>query len=86
MCRYCHSFKALTADHIIPKSRGGTNERHNLQILCKYCNQNKSNLTETEVAEIFRSIKKHGVMYAWEEKYKKWLDYIEFCRTEPLNW
>lgn len=30
-------------DHIIPHSQGGTDDRHNLQILCRHCNRQLSN-------------------------------------------
>lgn len=33
----------LEIDHIIPISRGGTNDPHNLQTLCRPCNLGKSN-------------------------------------------
>lgn len=33
----------LTLDHIVPKSRGGTNNLGNLQPLCAACNYNKAN-------------------------------------------
>lgn len=47
-CRFCHkNFKKkkrmLTVDHIIPLSKGGTNDRQNLQALCLRCNKFKSN-------------------------------------------
>lgn len=32
----------LTADHIIPKSKGGPHELYNMQLLCERCNQKKS--------------------------------------------
>lgn len=33
----------LEVDHITPISRGGTNDPHNLQTLCRICNLAKSN-------------------------------------------
>ena len=35
---------ALEIDHIIPLSRGGTDELQNLQTLCYNCNREKSDL------------------------------------------
>lgn len=32
-----------TVDHIIPKSRGGTNDPANLQPMCRSCNSKKNN-------------------------------------------
>ena len=41
-CVYCGSKKNLTVDHIIPVSRGGSNELSNLMTLCVWCNSKKS--------------------------------------------
>lgn len=41
-CTYCGSEKKLTVDHIVPLSKGGTNYRDNLQLLCRSCNARKS--------------------------------------------
>ncbi len=46
-CRLCGAIAAdgakLEVDHIVPVSRGGTNDPHNLQTLCEACNRGKSN-------------------------------------------
>ena len=52
ICQYCakrFSDKELTLDHILPKSRGGTNTWGNLVAACKKCNQRKGDKTPKEV-------------------------------------
>ena len=43
-CAYCGA-KAEEIDHIIPRSKGGTNSVNNLTATCRGCNEKKSNLT-----------------------------------------
>lgn len=40
-CQICGVKDNLTFDHIFPWIRGGTNEMHNMAILCKSCNEGK---------------------------------------------
>ncbi len=48
-CIYCTVKEVpLEIDHIIPKSRGGTNRVSNLTLACKPCNQRKGNQTADE--------------------------------------
>ncbi len=40
-CAYCGAQKHLTADHIIPLSKDGRNEIHNIVPACGSCNSSK---------------------------------------------
>lgn len=42
-CQYCGSTRSLTIDHLIPKSRGGTDCWENLTLACGPCNVKKGN-------------------------------------------
>lgn len=48
-CRYCGSRGGkLECDHIMPLSRGGSNEEDNLATACKPCNRSKRSKTLEE--------------------------------------
>ena len=48
-CVYCEKNNVpLQVEHIIPKSRGGSDRVTNLTIACQKCNQRKGNLTAEE--------------------------------------
>lgn len=61
-CAYCGAQNVpLEIEHIIPKSRGGTNRIDNLTIACRSCNQKKGNKTAEEFgySKIQRQVKRH---------------------------
>lgn len=48
LCRYCLERPATTVDHIIPRSRGGSNYFLNIVGCCLDCNHKKADLTPKE--------------------------------------
>lgn len=46
-CQYCGNGDNLTIDHIVPRSRGGTNKRSNLRTLCGPCNNSRGDSMPT---------------------------------------
>lgn len=49
-------FADLTINHKVPLSKGGTNERSNLQLACRECNLMKSGLTTEEFQKKVREL------------------------------
>jgi 5-methylcytosine-specific restriction endonuclease McrA len=56
MCLYCNSKRDLTIDHILPKSRGGTNIWENMGTCCTKCNCAKGDRTPEEAGMKLRQI------------------------------
>lgn len=50
-CRNCGRGGRLTLDHIVPRSRGGTDAQANLRVLCGECNSKKADKMPDEVPE-----------------------------------
>lgn len=44
-CVECQATETLTIDHIVPHSKGGSDEEANLRTLCRRCNSKKGNRT-----------------------------------------
>lgn len=47
-CTYCGSAESLTLDHVIPRSRGGSNKPNNITTACNSCNSQKGDKTPEE--------------------------------------
>jgi hypothetical protein len=47
-CVFCGTSESLTLDHIVPRSRGGTDRLDNLQTACRRCNGLKAAYIEGE--------------------------------------
>ena len=48
-CQYCGDKSGpFEADHVMPKSRGGTDEEKNLVCACRSCNRSKGGRTPEE--------------------------------------
>lgn len=50
-CYYCGKQTALTVDHKMPLSRGGSNSTDNLCMACRFCNSQKGARSEQEYRE-----------------------------------
>ena len=63
VCHYCgrrFTPAELTMDHLIPLSRGGRSERHNIVPACKECNNKKKHMLASEWQEYLDLIKNKG--------------------------
>lgn len=52
-CAVCNKRKALTRDHIIPVTRGGSDDITNIQPLCLSCNASKGNRPDSVLVAFF---------------------------------
>lgn len=73
-CQYCgrpiqelKPREALTRDHLIPLSRGGTNEWTNVVTACSSCNTRKSNRLPSEIGmhPLHPPVEPHFVHLSW---------------------
>lgn len=67
-CHYCNCNNplAMTIDHKLPVSRGGTDEPENTVACCYICNQLKQNMTVPEFkkySKALATLKKLGLSY-----------------------
>lgn len=82
-CAYCgdsiENGASLSLDHVIPYSKGGSNEASNLTTCCKRCNSSRGNRPMEEFAEAVATYLNHGVTAA------EITAQILRCTTSPLE-
>ena len=61
-CAWCHKKVGLHRDHIWPKSKGGSNKKENIQILCRLCGSWKADKLPQE---IINELKKLVIVGPW---------------------
>jgi len=54
VCRICGIRPSTTVDHIIPKSKGGSDQRENLRGVCKSCHDKRSQRQAAEGRQYHR--------------------------------
>lgn len=76
-CAYCGSGLPehdAALDHIIPKSKGGTNSEANLIPACRSCNSSKKDMS-LEDFRLFMAYKKTGDSNRFSVKQLRWLQH-----------
>ena len=60
-CRHPFPQRCLSVDHIHPRSKGGSDDPSNLQLLCQYCNSVKLNRTQSD---LLADLRERGIIDA----------------------
>jgi HNH endonuclease len=69
-CIYCASTEQISLDHLVPRSRGGTDDEDNVVMACRACNSSKG---DRGVYEWFKLDRRYEVPRIVEGKYLKLL-------------
>lgn len=78
-CAYCESKENLTIDHIVPQSKGGLDETHNVVCCCHSCNQSKGHTHWKDWYETqdFFTTQKMSDIVKWMNQNNK-IDYVVY--------
>lgn len=59
-CFYCEKLVSITSatkDHLVPKSKGGSNSIMNLVMACRHCNTAKGDMSKEDFFDLIKSRK-----------------------------
>jgi 5-methylcytosine-specific restriction endonuclease McrA len=83
-CQYCGSRSHLTIDHVLPRSRGGTNSWENIVTSCAPCNARKGDRLPREADMVLKAAPRPPdplafVYMAVSEVHRSWHRYLEYA-------
>lgn len=82
LCGVTPKERPLDVDHIIPRTRGGTNDTANLQVLCSRCNRAKGN-RDTRDFRVTTSESQSGCPFCPPEVEERAIDATPLVRAVP---
>ena len=94
ICYFCNkklSKKNSTVEHLLPSSRGGSNDESNLAIACAPCNAEKDNLTVQEyevyknLVEYLRDLSNQD-LYKLRTKYSNSSQHTKFTKEQKEHY
>lgn len=69
---------SFTLDHVIPRSKGGSNHPSNLLTACHRCNSRRGNRTVRQFATVMAAYLNHGITAS------QILSHVRACLARPL--
>lgn len=85
-CRYCYepiTSDTVTADHRVSRKQGGSNLKHNIDAVCKPCNQAKGCMTEGQFLKVIKNppLGSHVSILLTFARRKIWIKTHKTCKN-----